>query len=159
MDVTEMVRRHRALAAELDHQDKHFNMADWIIIPPEEEEGRRQIISTITQLPEVVETSSLEEFIDVTSCSLPISCGTTACVAGWAVILWPDKIAEAQRTLDSDERDDIEYVAAALLGYGEDYNLAGLFESRAPWQEAHEAAAELRRRADIIERGYFDLGD
>jgi hypothetical protein len=71
------------------------------------------------------------------------TCGTQACVAGWAAYLWRDEFIKMPASKQ------IVQAACDILGFEftSDWGDEDLFSSSAPWTTPTEAAWELRRRA------------
>lgn len=143
MNPAKQARRLLKLADKIEARPDNFEMAAWMKL-----DGGGQQPGNVRQLRALAEQRQAADVGDFLS-DAASSCGTTACIGGWATILWPP-------TKPEDRDASIEDYAARVLGYARPDGsvnwpeLDGLFDSSAEWQDANEAATELRRRAAVI---------
>lgn len=133
MDRYQQVGRLLELAEVVELHPDNFDMDNWACILVVDSHGDEYM----------KEVSSVDEILTAFKKKEPVSCGTTACLAGWAVALWSKEAKEIGGNIES--------AAQEILGYKDNCrDLDSLFASSAPWQTGEEAATELRRRAAVL---------
>lgn len=96
-------------------------------------------------------------------CSYSDSCGSPRCAAGWACVLWPDKLtlAAGHPVLLADPRRTHGFGVGRAIGISDSMS-GGLFYpggwskslgefAPGPQASAHEVATWIRRHADALE--------
>lgn len=144
-DLTKVIRRYLRLADIVDLvPPKNFDMRHWLEFD-DPQDGRTWTpadLNDLTDKSAIRVANTPAEFLagmrpDLTNEQL--SCGTSACVAGWALFTWAKEV----------KGESIEEAAKRIL-MDEVWPVGNLFEAGADWETPDHAAYELRRRANLM---------
>jgi hypothetical protein len=116
------VERLNKVADMIQAHPEHFDMSNWVVVGEDRHYGSDAAIAGSVDL---------------------FGCGTTACIAGWAVCLWPAEVMPDE---------NVPTAAQRILGL-DDYTAMALFMApNASCSTADKAADHLRRMALDAER-------
>lgn len=139
MTVTaEQADRLRTIAKVIDDNPDHFDMATWVTTSAMPNGVLPQPLSLLEALVQAEAGDLTQDQI------LDVDCGTTCCIAGWAVVLFPEAVAAAAT-------DDPYKAVHDVLGVGDWVFYDGQWPEAYRNKDEHEVDRAVRLLHDLAD--------